>query len=193
MGNPAPTPVMESIYQTALARPSDIHEHLPVLREYASRCDHVTEMGLRWATGSTIAFLAAQPKKLVSWDLEPKHVVSDNVRTLLQHAGATAWEPRCGNTLEIAPIEPTDFLFIDTLHTYKQLWAELERHGDKVRKWIGFHDTETFGYKDEDGGDVGLRMAIYKWQKEERFPLWRVVYDSRKNNGLTIIQHARVD
>jgi hypothetical protein len=184
---------MEQIYQAALTRASDIHEHLPVLREYASRCEHVTEMGLRWATGSTIAFLAAQPKKLISWDIEPAHVVSDNVRTLLQHKGATAWEPRCGNTLEIPPIEPTDLLFIDTLHTFKQLFAELMRHGDSVRKWIVFHDTDTFGYKDEDGGDIGLRMAIHKWQKEERFPLWRLVYDSRKNNGLSIIQHARVD
>ena len=33
--------------------PTDICEHLALLRELASKCDHVTEMGSRWMNGST--------------------------------------------------------------------------------------------------------------------------------------------
>ncbi len=45
-------------YAEACGKSSDIHEHLPLLRQLAARCAHVTEMGVRYADGSTIALLA---------------------------------------------------------------------------------------------------------------------------------------
>ena len=47
---------------------SDINEHLPVLREYAEKCDTITEMGVRFVV-STYAFAIANPKKIVSIDI----------------------------------------------------------------------------------------------------------------------------
>lgn len=194
---------LEAIYRAACARPSDINQHLPVLRDYASRCEHVTEFGLRWASGSTVAFLAAQPAELISWDIDPKAVTGHNVGALVQVAGRTKFQPRCGDSLKVT-IEETDLLFIDSLHTWRQLRAELLRHAQthpggtpdsaeprkpRVKKWIAFHDTITYGFAGEDKSQPGLRAAIHDFQKNN-FPLWRVVHDSHENNGLTILQHA---
>ena len=47
---------------------SDICEHLPTLRNYASRSKHITEMGVRGVV-STWAFLAGKPNVLRSYDM----------------------------------------------------------------------------------------------------------------------------
>jgi hypothetical protein len=180
---------LEGLYQRRCEVPSDINEHLPTLRRLASRCDHVTEMGMRGAV-STTALLVAQPKRFVSWDIDAKAVVSQNVADLVVLAGQTVFQPRVGNTLEIE-IEETDLLFIDTLHTAAQLKAELARHGSKVRSWIALHDTMTFGLRGEDGKEPGLRAAIADFQRNN-FPLWGVVGDYENNNGLVVLEHVRV-
>lgn len=179
--------------------PIDICEHLPLLRELASKCDHVTEMGSRWMNGSTIALLAGQPKTLISWDIDPRSIVSDRTAVLMELKGKTNFQPRVGSTLEINT-EETDLLFIDTLHTAKQLKAELERHSfvpntwppkPTVRKFLVFHDTTTFGHQGEDGSTPGLRAVIKWFQEKHALPLWRLVKDAENCNGLVVL--ARCD
>jgi cephalosporin hydroxylase len=198
-----PHPNLEAWYQAAIKPPTDmtkppadIWEHLPRLRELASKCEHVTEFGMREAGGSTLAILAAQPKTFISWDINPWSIVSQRVSDLLYVAGRTKFEPRVGDTLKIAPIEPTDMLFIDSLHTAKQLKAELERHADPIRlairKYIVFHDTVTFGFQGEDGSVPGLRAAIRWFQMEHSFPLWQLVEDRENCNGLVVLERMDV-
>ena len=200
----------ESLYEKTINTQSDINEHLPLLRELASRCKHVTEFGMRWARGSTVAFLAAQPETFISWDLDPTFVTSPRVYSLLPLVEKTKFQPRTGNTLEII-IEPTELLFIDTLHTGKHLLAELERHGDpkdrKVSKYLVFHDTALFGLVGEDGIAPGLRTAIRQFQKYYSFPLWKLMQadkeiekatgiadgtllDLENNSGLIVLEHV---
>jgi len=62
--------------------------------------------------------------------------------------GRTNFQYRQGNT-RLINIEYTDFLLIDTLHTYEQLATELTRHRDKVQKYLAFHDTTGFRFVDE--------------------------------------------
>lgn len=192
----------ETLYENACAMPTDIHEHLPVLREFAAKCQHITEFGTRLANGSTVAFLAAQPKAFVAWDLDPLSIVASTVQSLVKVAGKTQFQPRVGNSLEVV-IEPTDMLFIDTLHTGKQLLHELERHCNpkdtKVRKYLAFHDTATFGLVGEDGG-AGLRTAIRQFQRYFAFPLWKIARDKndrlmdlQNNNGLVVLEHVCAD
>ena len=38
---------METIYKRLCEEPSDINEHLPILRQYASHCARVCELGVR--------------------------------------------------------------------------------------------------------------------------------------------------
>lgn len=184
--------VLEARFTVAKNSFTDIHEHLDLLRQLASECEHVTELGMRGANGSTVAFLAAQPKKLISWDLNPWAIVAQSVADLLACQGRTSFEPRVGNTLEIT-IEQTDLLFIDTLHTARQLRDELERHGFCARKYIAFHDTATFGMKGEDGSEPGLRQAIRKFQKEHAFPIWKLIHDLPNCNGLVVLENSYKD
>lgn len=182
------------LYEKACTTQSDINEHLPLLCSLALECKHITEFGMRGGM-STVALLAGQPETLVSWDINPWAVISQRTADLMAVKGKTDFQPRVGNTLEIQPIEPTDMLFIDTLHTARQLKAELERHADpaqgRVRKYLVFHDTETFGMKGEDGSEPGLRAAIRWFQREHAFPLWNLIEDRKNNNGLAVLERVR--
>ncbi len=193
MNERTPDPRLVAHYEALCAHPSDINEHLPLLRKLAEDCEHVTEFGMRGGV-STAAFLVAQPKTLVSWDVNPAAIVSQRCADLLAVAGRTSFQPRVGDTLTIAPIEPTDLLFIDTLHTGKQLIAELKRHVDPVSrpvsKYLVFHDTATFGMVGEDGQEPGLRAAIRFYQRNWAFPLWELIHDLPNNNGLVVLRRV---
>lgn len=183
---------LEDRFDTAKTLVSDINEHLPLLRELASSCEHVTEFGLRGADGSTIALLAGQPESFITYDINPFAVISEAVAGLVllnANGGRTSFQPRVGDTLKVT-IEHTDMLFIDSLHTARQLKAELTRHGWKVKKYLVFHDTTTFGHQGEDGSTPGLRTAIRQFQKYEQFPLWQLIEDRDNNNGLVVLERA---
>ncbi len=186
---------LEKVYEEYASRKSDIGEHLPRLRELASKCRRVTEFGMREGH-STVAFLAAQPESLISWDIDSSAVASPRCAWLLSLAGKTRFQPRVGNTLEISPIEDTDLLFVDSYHTAGQLKAELERHADPVRqsvkKYLVFHDTVTYGYKGEDGSTPGLRSVLRWYQLQHSFPLWELLDDRQNCNGLIVLRRIDV-
>lgn len=177
--------------------PSDINEHLSILKKYAEECDHVTEMGVRWIV-STYAFLAAQPKTMVSIDIQHP----SNWGASLEDVEIYAQEINCNykfwqtNNLEIE-IEPTDLLFIDTWHSYKQLKAELLLHANKVKKYIILHDTVLFGDQDElnsynDFGwyneydKKGLLPALNEFLESHTEWVRHEVF--MNNNGLTVLK-----
>jgi hypothetical protein len=165
---------IEEKYEELCRTPSDINGHLPTLRQYADQCEHVTEFGVRGCV-SLHAFLASKAKKVVAYDIANVSIPSVDK---LQFINA--------NVLEVT-IEPTDFLFIDTLHTFQQLHDELHFHAENVRHWIAMHDTTIYGRHGEDGGP-GLNTAILKFLIDE--PWWRECYRSEANNGLTILERA---
>ena len=143
------------------------------LYEYASRCDHVTEFGVRWVE-STFSFIIARPLKLISIDIEhPNSYPQFNGRENLELAYECAKECgvdftfKLGSTLGV-DIEPTDLLFIDTEHSYLQLKHELKLHSNKVKKYILMHDTKAHAFVDSGShlrrsgiksrcGNLGLR------------------------------------
>lgn len=172
---------LEERYVTAATGSTDICEHLPVLRDLASRVEHVTEFGVR-SGESTVAFLAAQPRVLRSFDLEDTGIGG----ALTAVAGRTDFVFMAGDTREI-DIAPTDLLFIDTLHTYDQLRAEFARHADKARRWIVLHDTTTFGDRGELPGSVGLWPAVEELLAEGR---WKLKERRTNNNGLTVLERS---
>lgn len=172
-----------NIYENKCRQNSDINEHLPTLKKYAEKCDHITEMGVRWVTSSW-AFLAANPNKMISYDLA-KH---GNVGAL-EHQAAEAnidFTFIAANTKEIE-IEETDLLFLDTEHSYDQVKAELELHAPRTRKYVIFHDTVTFGTRGMDGKN-GILPAIDEWTAEH--PEWVLEEHFENNNGLTIYKRV---
>lgn len=175
-----------SLYVEKCETPSDINELLPILKKYAENCDHVTEMGVRWVV-STYALMMGMPKKLVSYDIVSIENFGVSVSELKKVAGDNnvVYDFIVADTTNLE-IEETDLLFIDTWHVYPQLKKELELHAKKVRKYIAFHDTETFEYLGEDEGYAGLWPAIEEFLDENKD--WVISERFAHCNGLTVLK-----
>jgi hypothetical protein len=201
---------IEKKYQEKCSTPSDISEHLPTLRRYAGECQNVTELGVR-AVVSTWAFLAGlsdsarrdmkYPKRLLSVDIARPENHGGNLAEVFAAAegGITfLFLEADDRKIELAE---TDLLFIDTWHAYEQLKAELDLHGNKARKFIILHDTETFGEHGEKldpldlHGNIilpppcGLKQAVVEFLLDN--PEWRVREHFKNNNGLTVLERDR--
>jgi hypothetical protein len=191
---------LEEIVNKIYTTPSDINEHIPTLIEYASECDHITEMGVRAIT-STWAFLGAAPKKLISYDIEyPSKWGADInvVRDVAKYYGLN-YEFRKENVLNI-DIEETDLLFLDTWHAYCQLKAELERHSSKAKKYIIMHDTTSYEFRDEPltsenawEGEAPTGKGLWAAVQEflDSTDEWVLHKRYTNNNGLTILKRAK--
>ena len=119
-------------YVLAKKIPSDINEHVEILRSYANKCQSVTEFGVR--TGiSTRAFVASNVPKIRCYDLYIDPTVSLLVKQAEKEGKDILYS---ANDTRALDIEQTDLLFIDTEHSYAQLKAELTRHHSKVNKYI---------------------------------------------------------
>jgi len=177
---------------------SDINEHLPTLKKYASECKTVTEMGVRYAC-STWAFLEANPEKITCYDIDyaPFEPSFDLINQMSNNYGIK-FEFIVGDTLKIE-IDNTDLLFIDTLHTYNQLIGELTLHSKNVNKWIILHDTTSFAYSDEfiydhaselikikEKNKIGLKYAVDDFLSNNQNWIVKEVFTNC--NGLTLLE-----
>ena len=175
--------------------PSDINEHIPALVKYGSECETITEMGVR-AICSTWAFLGSGPKKMRSYDIQDPSNWGGDIQSVKDTAKAYGidFDFILADVLKVE-IEETDLLFLDTWHAYKQLKGELELHASKAKKYIVFHDTTSFAFKDETSyevwGEDWKGEGIGIWRAIEEFleanPEWKLVERFENNNGLTII------
>ena len=173
---------LDEEFERVCSTPSDINEHCVMLRNLAAIHDNVVELGVRYGV-STIALLAGRPKKLFSVDLRCQ-IDACAFGHLAQPP--TAFKFIVGDSLTYV-MPPCDFLFIDTLHTRDQLYAELIRHTYHVSKTIAMHDTESFGAIGEDG-KPGLTAALHQFLDENHN--WKVSKHFANNNGLTIISRS---
>jgi len=180
---------LEELYNEKCFTPSDINEHLPTLKSLAEECETVTEMGVRWVV-STYALLSGKPKKLTSIDIVPLENYGNSSADLEKLALDNGVEFKfiLGDTTSIE-IEETDLLFIDTWHVYEQLKKELELHANKVKKYIAFHDTVTFGEHGEGGKHRGLIPAINEFLNDN--PHWHIHRIYNNNNGLLILKRDK--
>lgn len=168
-------------YHLVCRGPSDINEHLPILKQYAEKCDHVTELGTRFGN-SAIAFLAAKTKKFITYDVAHNDRI-DYLKKIAKWNDIN-FEIKIENPTSI---EKTDLLFIDTNHHVEQCSLELKLHADNVNKYIIFHDTTTFwekGQGHEQGG--GLKYAIEPFLENHKE--WKEIYRAHNNNGLLILE-----
>lgn len=180
--------------------PSDINEHLPTLRDYASLCNSVVECGVREVV-SSYAFadgLRGRPLTLIdiyrSKNIDAFLIEYPNAKFVL------------GSDLE-CPLIQTDMLFIDTWHVYGHLKRELARWHPHVKKYIAMHDTEVDGVHGEtirnnwnaerqsaetgipvDEIKRGLRPAIEEFLAG--YPEWKLKAHYTNNNGLTILERV---
>jgi hypothetical protein len=179
--------------------PSDINEHLETLYNLARECSHITEMGVRWVS-STWPLIYSNPKKMISYDIVSAPNINEVLELCNEYSINYSFEQR--DVLQIV-IEPTELLFIDTLHTYNQLRKELELHSGKVSKYIVLHDTEHFGRVDEEiydhaNGNIktmytirqGLMTAIEDFLLSDIGRNWKIEKIYENNNGLTVLRNV---
>lgn len=179
---------IEETYLDLVKIPSDIWEHLPILRRYGEMCERIVELGVRNGA-STIALLSSAPEKMWSYDI----VLTNRAKDIHTQANLEGldFELIEGNSITVE-IPECDLLFIDTLHVDSTLIAELYRHSEKVRKYIILHDTVTFALigGGEQGPIIGSRGLMYALIEflVGNADHWRVKDHFTNNNGLTILE-----
>jgi len=196
--------VIELKYHQRCAQPSDINEHLQVLRDYASRCTHITETGVRSAVSSyafAAGLLGKPHNKLIQIDLN-NH---ENIQTFLKECSTESINAIFYEQSDLdCPLEKTDLLFIDTWHIYGHLKRELARWNSYVTKYIILHDTTVDGIYGEtircgwdavaqskssgipvDEINKGLWPAVTEFLASH--PEWTLEKRLTNNNGLTIL------
>jgi hypothetical protein len=185
-GQPALGQALEERFAYLCAEESEISEHLPTLRRLASECDVVVEFGT-WFCKATTALALGARRKFISCD----HLVWGDVEEIKRHIELIAslaggkFEFIQTDTASPGIFEKCDLLFIDTLHTCRQLRAELAAHGNKAWKYLVLHDTAKYGAVGDDGG-AGLQPAIDEFLAAN--PHWRVHAFYPNNNGLTVLK-----
>jgi len=172
----------EKEYQDACARDTDIHEHLPIISELTSQCNHVTELGVGWAQ-STRAFLR-HDVEIHSYEFMPQPGIReffDEAKNAGRNVTLHVDDTRKVNIAE------TDLMLVDSLHIYEQVQKELELHAGKVRKYLLFHDTTLFADRGEFGGK-GIWPAVQEFM--DSHSEWQLVERRTNNNGLTILKRV---
>jgi len=185
---------------------SDMATHFDALREYASDCNVIHELGVR-EIGSSWAFLKGLSEKgnamvtiaedrrrlemspitaLVSIDhVHPDKFAGEGTLAEFQkHAieNNVHHEFIESSSLDVN-IESSHCIFFDTDHTYKQLSQELHLHGNKSKKYLLFHDT------------VGCAHAIVPAINEflEEYPEWMVFDHTVESQGMTSLARMSVE
>jgi len=198
---------IQTVFEKKCRTVSDINKLLPIIKDYSEGCRHITELGVREVT-STWAFLAANPKRFVCYDII-RHPNIEEAKTAAFDAGID-FNFFKEDVLD-SEIEKTDLLFIDTFHHYYQLLQELRLHSNRVRNYIIMHDTTTYGRKNETMAEdvieafrkMGKDLACYETQKKNGLMnaireflrengQWKKEKRIYKNNGLTVLRRSRV-
>lgn len=196
-----------SLYDQYRTIRSDINQHLPILKELAKMCASVTEISTR-NTMTTWAILLGlsenSEKNKVYTEIDVYKPALEKLflsRRIAQSLGIN-FKFIEGNDMGIN-IEPTDMLFIDSLHTYCHLTYELERFSPIARKFLVMHDTSPpWGYHDDSEyrGDYseypdsidktkrGLWPAIDQFLSQH--PEWTLKERRFNNHGLTILERV---
>jgi hypothetical protein len=182
---------METIlqrYERVKNEPRDISEHLETLYNYALECDSIVELGVNEGISTTAFCLALghqrnQNKKFTNVDVHITSMFQDLINMCYNEDIQMNFI--LANDLDIE-IPECDLLFIDTLHCYAQLVEELKLHGNRAKKYIICHDTETFGQVGIDGSIPGLQQAINEFIVDN--PQWDIKIKYPNCNGLTILE-----
>ena len=158
---------------------ADIHEHMPTLRRYAAKCDHITEIGTRTGN-STTAFLAGLADRgageLHSYD-------KDNAQFDAPAIPGVRWHFQRVNTHthEFQP-DSTDLLFVDGDHTYTGVMLDL-RVAHISRRWIIMHDTAEAWITNGGRGVFDGKADFLRFN-----PQWGVEAHYDNCNGLTVLR-----
>jgi len=142
--------------------PSDINEHMETLLYYSRKCNVVAEFWVRTGVSTSAFLYGLQPgRTFLGYDIQHYPEAQQLFDVAKQEGKSCEYiiQDVLDPNFELPYV---DFLFIDTWHTYTQLRKELEKHADKVGKYLVFHDTVSFGDHDEELPGY-VAHEDYKW------------------------------
>jgi hypothetical protein len=179
-------------YVLHICQRSDIHEHLPALKELASTCSSVAEIGLRemestWGILQGLSESPHTPRSYLGIDIaQPPLQILHLARRCAEEHGISFdfWQ---ANDMEI-DMPQVDMLFIDSLHTYCHLSYELELFSPKVRRYIAMHDTSAPWGEADDVEYQGDRTEYPKEIDRTKRGLWAAVEDFLSRHPEWILQ-----
>lgn len=204
---------LQRMYEQQCNFPSDINEHIPVLKDLAAECSSVMELGIRgvvstWGVLQGLSESSAITRLYLGIDLDCPPADKLALAKYLAHAHSIAfrfWQVNV-MAMKIEDVDPVDMLFIDTLHIYCHLTYELELLASKVGKYIVIHDTTVYEYRDDPWytgwclGNYSEYPAEYDRTKKGLWPAiqdflvkhpeWSVYKRLYNNNGLTILKRV---
>ena len=159
-----------------------LHVHLEI-RHHVKEGMSYTELGVN--QGATLAAaMLKNPSKVrgyditLSWYNKAKHLFEAYAAE--HNIDFKVFE---ADTHKIT-IEPTDVLYIDTVHKYDHLKKELALHGNKALKKIIFHDM----YHIKTGKETGLQKAVLEFVASNKG--WQVVTTCRTSVGYMTIHRV---
>lgn len=186
---------IEELFTSVKAIPRDLEQHADTIRAFAAKAGRVSAFVTRREWNVFLA--AGKPSSLIVYQTEQDPLLDrlhaawerdiDNHR----HRHYTTKVGGGADSLIAEPIEPTDMLVIDTVHTGPRLYAELARHGGQTERFIMLHDTEIYGQNGEQEKAPGLLSGLQRWIKEH--PEWFVVYHTKEQYGLTVLGRQERD
>ena len=155
------------------------HAILPTLKQYAKRCEKITELGT-YDWNSTWAFIDADSvKKLRCYDVAQPAAFNRANGGYEDVVGACKENGIDFKFLQksslCAPCEETDLLFVDTEHTYEQVKKELELHAPLAKKYILFHDIVKYGEVDLFGETPSINLAIEEFLQNSEGKKWKKI------------------
>jgi len=182
-GRPQPPDAssLDSIFAWGQTQKRDLDQHLALLKTMAQSVEHVTAFEKRRESSIAFAFAPA----FVSYQKERDELL-DALQALKPyelHVDA--------DSLEVEPIAETDLLFFDTVMTGARVKAELDKHGDRVRRFIVIRGTGSFGNQAEGSAEPGLFAGIRPWLEEH--PEWFVSHHAQNQYGLTVLSKNEAD
>lgn len=196
---------LKNQYDFHSLNPSDINEHLPVLRALVLECDSAIEIGVRSmvSTWAILQGLAENPngrRFYLGIDLAYPPTDILHIAKRLAKSNGISFNFWQANDMAI-DIMPADLLFIDSLHTYCHLTFELEKFSPKINKYIAMHDTSA-PWGNQDDTDYHGNYSEYPnhidrnkrglWPAVEDFlsthPEWSLHQRYFNNHGFTILK-----
>jgi hypothetical protein len=185
---------------------SDIHEHIPILKQLAKECASVAEIGTG-SNASTWSLLMGLSENMAPsrsfLEIQSKSPPLEKLYLVKRLAAENGIKYQYVQTTDVnfKLEEPVEFLFIDGEHTYCHLTHQLRTLSPKVTKYIAMHDTSPpWGYandpnyrgdysefpSDIDRTKAGLSRAVEDFLGENSG--W-IIHERRMNNhGLFVLK-----
>lgn len=186
---------VESIYLANCALNTAISPHLQRLRALAEGLSLAVEFGVKRGASSSALLMGA--KRVISYDIKETPEANE-----LEVAAGSRWDYRIEDS-RTADVPECELCFIDSLHTYAQMKAELDAHAHKVTRYLVAHDVGTFGEVGavgETGAQawpyvkgkscpeefLGIRPALDQMMAND--PSWRIAARYTDSHGLLVLE-----